>query len=807
MPLLLKTSIKRAFAESFLTEISANRANHYLFIAKTTPWPETAGASADVIPVVPAYTVRAEYDVMRSIIGYKQIDPSKIVFALPRIGWSAGSVYDVYRDDVELFNEDAPSNFYVVTDANNIYKCVGATTGTALDVPTHTTSIPLTGQDGYTWKYLATVKASDIPYELTDYVPINFVRIEQNNLTDPSTSETTLQFNAQRSAVNGQITALEVTSTGGASAATYLGSEYGARFAVGGTGSTAANVSYGVGNFYSITSSTTTNQFSLPVSQLDTYEGNILRVVGVSGGSITDVNKYGIIYGVTADSSSYTFTIRGEYEPFILNTKTSNDRVFYDILPHARISGDGTRAYGFLRLGKTGDADWRKVTGIDLVDGGRNYSQAAVEVVSPKSDGTSANTVHPTLNAILPPKGGHGSNILKELNVSDVIMIAEIDDTNDSSIIPTDGSYRQFGIIRNPVLNDGSEKIAGSDQQYYRNLVLLYLGSAASDKTGFETNFFPLSGSRNFITGAESYASFPVNSVISANTVNGEIRVQIKVKNTGATPVTWADRLDVYDLNLSTPKSGFVVGETITQNIPAGISAFGGISYGFGITAEGTVISATTTKLGIRVTSNAFARGASESLKVTGSFSGVTAYVGGVSLAYGELAFVNRGLSLATEGGTAELFKFISASPPYFDEATVPKYTGLTVLSMSKPLGSGLQDFSETTWVNGDFVQQGRSASYEYDYASGYVYKWDKTTASTGTLYISEPFGIFKTSSGSGVTFSRLNNSSTNDGYAVSSVTNPQIDIHSGEIIYINSIQPVQRLQNQSEEFRLRVGF
>jgi hypothetical protein len=803
MPLLLKTSIKRAFAESFLTEIAANRANHYLFIAKTTPWSETAGASADVIPVVPADTVRAEYDIMRSIIGYKQIDPSKIVFALPRIPWASGVVYDAYRDDIELFNEDAPSDFYVVTDANNIYKCIGATTGTALDVPTHTTSIPLTGQDGYTWKYLATVKASDIPYELTDYVPINFVRIEQNNLTDPSTSETTLQFNAQRSAVNGQITALEVTSTGGVSAATYLGSEYGARFAVGKTGSIPADVSYGVGDFYTINSSTNTNQFSLPVSQLDTYKGNILRIVSISGGSITDVNKYGIIYGVTADSSSYTFTIRGEYEPFILNTKTSNDKVFYDILPHARISGDGTRAYGFLRLGKTGDSNWRKVTGIDLVDGGRNYSQAAVEVVSPKS----SDTVHPTLNAILSPKGGHGSNILKELNVSDVIMIAEIDDINDSSIIPTDGSYRQFGIIRNPVLNDGSENIAGSDQQYYRNLVLLYNGNgSSSSKAQFESNFF--SGSRNFITGAESYASFPVSSVISANTVNNETRVQIKVKNTGATPITWADRLDVYDLTLSTPKSGFVVGETITQNIPAGISAFGGISYGFGITAEGTVISATTTKLGIRLTNNAFARGASESLKVRGSFSGVTAYVGGVSLAYGELAFVNKGLSLQTEGGkTAELFKFISASPPYFDEATVPKYTGLTVLTMNKPFNSGLGDFSETTWVNGDFVQQGRSASYENDYASGYVYKWDKTTASTGTLYISEPFGIFKTSSGSGVTFSRLNYNSINDGYAVSSVTNPQIDIHSGEIIYINSIQPVQRLKNQSEEFRLRVGF
>ena len=179
-----------------------------------------------------------------------------------------------------------------------------------------------------------------------------------------------------------------------------------------------------------------------------------------------------------------------------------------------------------------------------------------------------------------------------------------------------------------------------------------------------------------------------------------------------------------------------------------------------------------------------------------------------MSLAYGELAWVNKGLSLATEGGnTAELFKIISASTPYFDEATVPKYSGLTVLSVSKPTGSVIPDFTDNTWVNGDFVQQGKSASYDYDYASGTVYKWNRTTSTTGTLYLSEPFGIFKTSSVSGLTFSKLNLNSINDGYAVSAVTVPEIDVHSGEIIYINSIQPVQRLKNQSEEFRLRVGF
>jgi len=803
MAVLLKTSIKRSFAESLLTDITTNRAQYFLFISKTTQWPATAGASADIIPVLPSDTVSAEYDIMRSIIGYKKIDPSKIVFALSRIPWESGTVYDAYRDDVELFDEDAPSNFYVVTTSNNIYKCLGAPSSPSTIMPTHTSSVPLKGADGYTWKYLATVKESDLPYELIDYVPVNFVKTEQDNLVDPVTSETTLQFNAQKAAVNGAITDLELLSVGGASASQYIASEYGARFVVGITGSTAAkNTSYGVGDFYTITSSTFTNQFTLPESLINSYKGYILRVVGVSGGSITDVNKYGIIYGVTATSNQYSFTIRGEYEPFVLNTTSSSDRVYYDILPHIRISGDGTNAYGFLKLGKTGDSSWRKVTGVELINGGKNYSQASAEVVSEKS----ANSLHPTVNAILSPKGGHGSNILKELNVSDVIMIAEIDDVNDSSIIPTDGSYRQFGIIRNPVLNDGTERTAGTDQQYYRNLVLLYIGGVSSTLNQFTTNFF--SGSKNYITGAETYASFPVESVTSVSTANNETRVQVKVKNTGSEPITWADRLDVYDLNLSTPKSGFVAGEKIQQFIPAGISAFGGISYAFGVSAEGTIISATNNKLNVRVTQNSFARGNSETLKITGAFSGTTAYIGGVSLAYGELAWVNKGLSLATEGGnTAELFKIISASTPYFDEATVPKYSGLTVLSVSKPIGSVIPDFTDTTWVNGDFVQQGKSASYDYGYASGTVYKWNRTTSTTGTLYMSEPFSIFKTSSVHGLTFSRLNLNSINDGYAVSAVTLPEIDVHSGEIVYINSIQPVQRLKNQSEEFRLRVGF
>jgi hypothetical protein len=164
---------------------------------------------------------------------------------------------------------------------------------------------------------------------------------------------------------------------------------------------------------------------------------------------------------------------------------------------------------------------------------------------------------------------------------------------------------------------------------------------------------------------------------------------------------------------------------------------------------------------------------------------------------------------LATEAGlTREFFKIISASVPYFSSDSVPAYSGLSVLRVDR-IPNSLEAFTDTTWQNGDFVQQGVSGSYVYDYASGTVYKWSRTGTDTGLLYITEPFGNFKYSGMHGATYSRLNTPAggINLHYTVVGVSAPSIDLHSGEIIYINSIQPIQRIPNQSEEFRLRIGF
>jgi hypothetical protein len=812
MALLLKTSIKKTYAEALLNDIASNRNQYFLFVGKSTQWDATTGASADIVPVIPANTDADEYDTMRGIIGYKKLDPSKIVFALPRNAWS-NRVFDAYQDDVDLFSAISPKIFYTTTSTNNIYKCVGApavSTTKSTVQPSHTTSTAVKYSDGYTWKYLATVKESLLPYELVDYLPVSFVKTQQDTLG--MDNETTLQFNAQRSAIDGELTRVKMvysdTVLKGASAAVYMGSEYGEKFKAGATGTTASNSSFGVGNLYQISFATTSNKFNLPASDIDKYIGYALRVVDVNGTGVnaSDINKYGIIHGVTASSNQYTFSIRGEYDPFSITYTTAAQNIYFDIIPHARISGDGSRATAFVTVGKTGETFWRKITGIDLVNSGSEYSQAKVEIVSPKSDGVSLNTIHPRIKAELSPKGGHASNILKELGVKDVILVTQLD-SYDEDIVPVGGSYRKFGIIKNPVLNDGSGIVAGTDSVYYTDLILQYIGSAGwSTVPNFQTAFFPTTGATaNLIIGTESNAAFPVVSVKNVTVSNGETRVQVKVRSNQTAPITWADRLTHYEISLSPAKSGFVVGETLVENIPAGVSV-GGISYAFGITAEGTITKASSTKLSVNVTRNAFIGGAGR--EVLGQYSGVTAAVSGVSLAYGELVWVNKGVSLAIEGATAELFKIVSASPAYFDEANVPSYTGLTVLTVTQP-SPALTNFSDTTWVAGEFIQQGVSASYSSDYASATVYKWARTDNSNGTLYVTEPFGVFKKTTTAGATFGRLNTSlgAVNLGYAVSAITSPQIDIHSGEIIYINSIQPIQKISNQTDEFRLRVGF
>lgn len=780
----IKASMERSYAESFLAELERNDNQYFLFIGKGTTWANENSP--------PAYTdsVASEYQIMNDIIGYKKLSPENVLFALPRYEWISGTVYDQYSDTTELFSENDPQIFYVVTDENKIYKCLSNNSGgTSTVKPSLVVTTPFTLSDGYRWQYLATVRESDLPYELTDYVPVDFA------VTSTDT-ETQTQWNAQVDAVNASITRMTTVNAAGASAGVYpntvdrsINSNTGWVVYVTSITPDSTNPKRKI---VRTTESESLKLFTSPyMTNITDCVGYVMRVNQTTiKGKENEVNNYGVIVNASQPSSNeVVITVEDDSIPFNLTPSVNSSQFCsVQILPYVKIVGDGSGAYAFPVMNSN-----KTVSQIDVVSGGRNYSKVSARIVSPKT----AVTVHPTITPVLSPKGGHGGNILKELNVKDVLIITKIDE-NDAQIIRGGGNYRQFGIIKNPVLNDGSGRIAGKENFNYRDMTLI------STDGIYDSGDFDL-GVSNIVIGTETYASakpLEVKTTTSSSVV-------LKTLNTSGKFITRQDRINDYDLTVGAVQSPFIMGETVRQTVPAG-TLVGTSNYGFDLNVEGTVVdySAGSPVVSVRLVSGG---GFVDGLIVEGTRSGVTASVSAVHPRYGESVWITQtgvnSASFRTRGGNQKLYKVVDIGDAYFDLDQTPSYRGLHVLNVNSSI-SGACGGTDTTsapilpssFSNGEFVQQGISGSVG-NYASGTVFDWEYINPSYGRLYLTDVLGAFKSVATDGLTGTQIKE------YIVSSVEAPQIDRTSGEVLYISNVRPIARTIGQEEEFRLRLGF
>ena len=785
MPSYIKASLERSYAESFLAELERNENQYFFFIGKGTTWATENSPSAYVD------TVASEYQSMNDAIGYKKLNPANIIFALPRYEWTSGTVYDQYDDTVALFDENDPQIFYVVTDENHIYKCLSNNGGAAsTEKPAQVLSSPFTTSDGYRWQYLSTVKESDLPYELLDYIPVDFATLS----TD---TETVNQYNAQSEAVNGSITRMVVTNSSGGSAGVYpnvISRET--------LGAVSTNFVLSVGSYTEtggvkkvrITESNSVSRLTTAASAgfgVNGYVGHAIRI-NQSTVNTAQINNYGIITAVTSGTNFYEFTVTDDIVDFTITAPTvATDFVSVEILPHIRITGNGSGAYAFAEMNSS-----KNIVSANVVSGGRNYSKTANEVVSPKTTVTN----HPSIRSVLSPKGGHGSNILKELNVKNILVIVEITE-DDAEKIVSGGSYRQFGIIKNPLLNDGTVTVAGRESLYYRDITLV-VDSGSIDQSIFDST------NSNMIVGTESYSAAKVSGVKSTS----QTTITLKTVNSSGRFITKQDRNNDFVLTLSSqPSQNFIVGETVIQTIPAGTVLGSGVQYGYDLTATGIVLSvnSTGTKLVIRLVSDGnFVSG----IAVEGLQSSVSGTVSAVAPRYGEYVWItNRSVGglpqFVTNGSTDTLYKVLDVGLAYFDLDSTPSYRGLHVLELSTSINSATNGVDTTSaaltpnlYSNGDVVHQGVTGQFGH-YATGIVYNWEFVNDSYGKLYLTDVVGSFKSVETHGLSGSTLG------AYIVSAVQEPEIDRSSGEVLYINNVRPIQRIYAQEEEFRLRLGF
>jgi hypothetical protein len=172
------------------------------------------------------------------------------------------------------------------------------------------------------------------------------------------------------------------------------------------------------------------------------------------------------------------------------------------------ITGDGTGATALATTNNLG-----KVTSITITAAGTGYTWATVSV---GGGGTGA-----TCTAIIPPAGGHGYDVPRELGAYYLILDVQLSYDEGSGDFPVGNSFRRVGILKDPYLFGTTTIATGTT---YRANPLLTFSSVTGAYTINET-----------ITGGTSGAT---GIVVSYDSVNKQVRYYQTSSNSGTFSVS-----------------------------------------------------------------------------------------------------------------------------------------------------------------------------------------------------------------------------------------------------------------------------
>ena len=184
------------FVESF-TESSANV--YYLgigrpqaFATSTRGDSRTDNEGSDTAPLTPVDSIGEEFYTFDDMLAAKKVTSSDVSICIPRRNWTTGTVYDYYRHDygnrvtgsttTQAANSGATNlydaTFYVMSSTFNVYKCLDNNGDAASTVePTGTSSSILTTGDGYKWKYMYTLSAT----QQANFLSTDFMAVATNS--------------------------------------------------------------------------------------------------------------------------------------------------------------------------------------------------------------------------------------------------------------------------------------------------------------------------------------------------------------------------------------------------------------------------------------------------------------------------------------------------------------------------------------------------------------------------------------------------------------------------------------------------
>ena len=300
---------------------------------------------------------KEENEIKETIIAMKKITQSDVKRMIRKVQWTAGNTYEMYRHDYTIYNKTPntdqaslyDANYYVINEDLRVYICLQNGTDPenpggkpSFDQPSFIDLEPRsagTSGDGYIWKYLYTIKPSEIvKFDSIEYIPV-----------PDSWGETGESIATKNNAIDGKIEIITITNRG---------------------------------NGYE------------PISKSFT---NIPILGDGEGGKAT----------VTIDS-------------------------------------------------------FGKVSEVFVTDGGSGYTKGIIKF-APGEPGIplelSNDIDTATFDVIIPPKGGHGYDIYRELGAYRVLLYSRFstDETNPDTIIGND--FARVGVLKNPTTTGSDVEI------------------------------------------------------------------------------------------------------------------------------------------------------------------------------------------------------------------------------------------------------------------------------------------------------------------------------------------------------------
>ena len=106
------------------------------------------------------------------------------------------------------------------------------------------------------------------------------------------------------------------------------------------------------------------------------------------------------------------------------------------------IKGDGTGAEATVVINSAS-----KVETVTVSKGGAGYSFGTLDVVA---GGVPAGSTAPVFNVIIPPEGGHGADIYRELGAKNALIYSRIENDTENPDFITGNEFARVGIVQNP---------------------------------------------------------------------------------------------------------------------------------------------------------------------------------------------------------------------------------------------------------------------------------------------------------------------------------------------------------------------